>query len=534
MENLKRKLSSTRRPETASRNLLPELNQYKQNNVALQKQIESLMAKLNESKKSERALKTSLDEITQSRNEWQEKTEEAGKTAKNAQALQNTIDHLENRLEIANIDKLDAEEQLYNFQSQNRPFDFKLPNLHIPPTIDYTQEQVSSGLNLICIPTGLWLISSQGAQTSHMSMSTVFSSTSPISPEKESQELSTLATFVAHIEQLQDQVRRKDAEMQELERSKEQLQHKHDQIEQEQHTLTLQMEIQSELLKKTRRTDAHIEQMRTAIIDRETIINEKEKALRAVERQLEYHKLLLQAQIRRHATMTLHATANDNPLPELSKLATRADIDRWIERLQERLKKEKPMASESLPNDPKDAQIADLRQEIDFYVREIIYYKLDIRGYKSDIKKLKKITTQLSSFGSRTSDLESDTSSLRPAATPSHTPFPGATPELGTSDSPALSGPAYRAQSMNRPMTPPPSDPICTSKALYNSNDVMTAGQHAPLHPRIQAPMTPQTPTRKTDAQVARETESYETGALLAKREPTVCGLTVFNTLVAV
>jgi chromosome segregation ATPase len=168
MENLKRKLSSTRRPETASRNLLPELNQYKQNNVALQKQIESLMAKLNESKKSERALKTSLDEITQSRNEWQEKTEEAGKTAKNAQALQNTIDHLENRLEIANIDKLDAEEQLYNFQSQNRPFDFKLPNLHIPPTIDYTQEQVSSGLNLICIPTGLWLISSQGAQTSHI------------------------------------------------------------------------------------------------------------------------------------------------------------------------------------------------------------------------------------------------------------------------------------------------------------------------------------------------------------------------------
>jgi len=36
MENLKRKLSTTRRPETASRNLLPELNQYKQNYVALQ------------------------------------------------------------------------------------------------------------------------------------------------------------------------------------------------------------------------------------------------------------------------------------------------------------------------------------------------------------------------------------------------------------------------------------------------------------------------------------------------------------------
>jgi hypothetical protein len=364
-----------------------------------------------------------------------------------------------------------------------------------------------------------------------MSMSTVFSSTSPVSPEKESQELSTLATFVAHIEQLQDQVRRKDAEMQELEESKQQLQQKHDQIKQEQHTLTLQMDIQSDLLKKTRRTDAHIEQMRTAIIDRETIISEKEKALRAVERQLEYHKLLLQAQIRRHATMMLHATSNDNPLPELSKLATRADIDKWIERLQERLKKEKPLASDSIRStDPKDAQIADLRQEIDFYVREIIYYKLDIRGYKSDIKKLKKITIQLSSFGSRTSDLESDTSSLRPAATPSHTPFPGATPELVTSDSPALSGPICRAQSLNRPMTPPPSNPMCISKAVYNSNDVQ-----APLHLQSQAPMTPQTPTRKTDALVAREMEGHGTRASLAKREPTVCDFTtVFNTLVAV
>lgn len=36
MESLKRKLSTTRRPETTGRNLLPELNQYKQNNVALQ------------------------------------------------------------------------------------------------------------------------------------------------------------------------------------------------------------------------------------------------------------------------------------------------------------------------------------------------------------------------------------------------------------------------------------------------------------------------------------------------------------------
>lgn len=367
-----------------------------------------------------------------------------------------------------------------------------------------------------------------------MSMSTVFSSTSPISPEKESQELSTLAAFVAHIEQLQDQVRRKDAEVQEVERSKEELQHKHDHIEQEQRALTLQMDIQNDLLKKTRRTDAHIEQLRTAIIDRETIINEKERSIRAVERQLEYHKLLLQAQIRRHATMTLHAVTNDNPLPELSKLATRADIDKWIERLKERLRKEKPLASVNRSTDLKEARIADLRQEIDFYVREIIYYKLDIRGYKSDIKKLKKITTQLSSFGSRTSDFESDTSSLRPAATPSHTPFSAATPELGTSDSPALSDADYKSPSVNRPMTPPLSDLVCTSKAPYAAVDVTTAGQQVPLHLNPQAPMTPQTPTRKTDVDAAGEAERCASEALLAKRKPTVCDLTVYATLVTI
>jgi predicted nucleic acid-binding Zn-ribbon protein len=123
MENLKRKLSSTRRPETASRNLLPELNQYKQNNVALQKQIESLMAKLNESKQSERALRTSLDDLERQCNEWQARAEEAAKAVKSAQALQNTIDHLESRLEIANIERLDAEEQLFNVQTQKSPFD---------------------------------------------------------------------------------------------------------------------------------------------------------------------------------------------------------------------------------------------------------------------------------------------------------------------------------------------------------------------------------------------------------------------------
>lgn len=143
MESLKRKLSTTRRPETVNRNLLPELNQYKQNNVALQKQIESLMAKLNESKKGERALKTKLDEVEQKCVEWQDQAGKADKLTKNVQALQNTIDHLENRLEIANIERLDAEEQLFNLRDQKSPFDMALPKLQVATAIDCAEKKVS-------------------------------------------------------------------------------------------------------------------------------------------------------------------------------------------------------------------------------------------------------------------------------------------------------------------------------------------------------------------------------------------------------
>jgi myosin heavy subunit len=349
-----------------------------------------------------------------------------------------------------------------------------------------------------------------------MSTSTIFSSGSPISPEKESQELSTLATFVAHIERLQDQVRQKDAEVQDLEKSREELQQSHDQIEREQRALNLQMEIQNQLLKKTRRTDEYIEQLRAAILDREAIIGEKDKSLGALERQLEHHKLLLQAQIRRHAIMTLHATTSDNPLPELNKLIKREDIDRWIEQLQERLKKEKPMVMEHRTLDPIEARVAGLRQEIDFYVREIIYYKLDIRGYKGDIRKLKKVTAQLSSFASRTSDLDSDTSSLRPVATPT------ATPELNSSDSRATSKPLYKADPISRPITPPPSEPVSASKSPYRGSDVKSAGKRVPSHKDLQTPRTPQTPTRKVERGNTGGADPIDLGLSLRQMNPIV------------
>lgn len=474
MENLKRKLSSTRRPETASRNLLPELNQYKQNNVALQKQIESLMAKLNESKQSERALRVSVDDMTRERDGWQQRAEEANTQVKNAQALQNTIDHLENRLEIANIEKLDAAEQLLNFQLQRSPFEINFPRHETVPEND------SDNI--------------KPAQDAHLSLSTVFSSNSPISAENESRELSTLATFIAHIERLQDQVRQQEKQIAELESEKCELQQKYDQLQRDHDTTNLHMDIQNELVKKTRRTDAHIEQLRTAVVDREAIISEKAKSCRATERQLELHKLLLQAQIRRNATLTMHTALENDPLPELSSLAARADVDKWIERLQQRLRKDKRTNRSQISNDPNEVLIADLRHEIDFYVREIIYYKLDIRGYKSDLKKLNRITSQLAGCGSRASDLDSETSSIKRVVTPNLASSAG-TPELGSAveSTHGALGAITQAIPDNRPMTPPSAN----TSSTRNMRTPSKKGEVRRLD--MQLPMTPQSPTSEAD-----------------------------------
>jgi chromosome segregation ATPase len=145
MESLKRKLSTTRRPETANRNLLPELNQYKQNNVALQTQISSLMAKLNESKKSEKALRATLQDVEQRCAEWEGKAGQAQQLESSVQALQNTIDHLENRLEIANTEKLDAQEEIFNMRALKSPFDAQFPELQKQWTTKNDQQVSSLG-----------------------------------------------------------------------------------------------------------------------------------------------------------------------------------------------------------------------------------------------------------------------------------------------------------------------------------------------------------------------------------------------------
>lgn len=459
MESLKRKLSTTRRPSTADRNLLPELNQYKQNNAALQTQISSLMAKLNDSKKGEKALRATLQDIEQRCAQAERQSSKAQQLALSAEALQNTIDHLESRLEIANTEKLDAQEELFNMRALKSPFDAHFPEMQL------------------------------AAQTAHESVDTVFSTSS---------NHTTLYKSVAHVEQLQDEIRQKDAHIAELNCDSSHLRQMLDQMDRQCDEINLQLDIQNELLGKTTETDAHIEQLRAAVLDREAVIAEKEKSVRIVERQLEHHKLLLHAEIRKHATTSRYLTNENDPLPELTALATKSDIDRWIQKLNQRLRKAKPRSPIKNSESALDAHIEDMRNEIDFYVREIIYYKLDIRGYKSDIKKLNKITAQLGSYGNRASDLDSDTSSLRPAPTPSRARFLTTTPELKGSGhpSPSFAGTVSANISSARALTPPVSM-TADSPNMSTSEQANQATKDC-QNSASRQPIIPQTPSRAT------------------------------------
>lgn len=102
------------------------------------------MAKLNESKKSEKALRATLEEVEQRCADWESKASEAQQLESSAQALQNTIDHLENRLEIANTEKLDAQEEIFNMRALKSPFDAQFPELQRQWTAN-DEHQVSQG-----------------------------------------------------------------------------------------------------------------------------------------------------------------------------------------------------------------------------------------------------------------------------------------------------------------------------------------------------------------------------------------------------
>ena len=180
------------------------------------------MAKLNESKKSERELRNILGMTEMKCAEFEDKATHADRLAKTMQALQNTIDHLESRLEIANTKRLDAEEQLSNLRSDKSPFDLSPPKSHVPSNAN----QATFGA---CINTN-----------------TVFPGTSIVSSELDSQENSALAAFVAHMERLQDQVREKDLYIAELEKERQQLRQTHIRLERDHNKIAIHSEIQDQ------------------------------------------------------------------------------------------------------------------------------------------------------------------------------------------------------------------------------------------------------------------------------------------------
>ncbi|KAL5420535.1 hypothetical protein PMIN04_006407 [Paraphaeosphaeria minitans] len=479
MENLKKKLSMAKKHETGNGDAVRELNLYRQNNEALQKQVESLMKKLNHSEERGREQQRMLEETQEACDQWQEKANKAGDLKKSTMALQNTIDHLEYRLELANVDKVDAEETLLNIQSHKTPFDPKPPKVHVP----------------------------DHRQSLRTSMSTVFANDSPIS--QGDQEPTTLSAFISHIEQLQEQVRLKDMQIAELDVDNKQLRVKYNRLRNEHRELDLQSDIQDQLLKKAKQNEAHIEELRTAIIKREAMIGEKSKALQQTERQLSHHKLLLEAEIRRHANLTLLTDAQCNPLPELTSLASKDDINRWVERLQKQLTKDK---AEKLDRKPGNESIIEaLRRENDFYVREIIYYKLDCRGYKSDIKKLKKIAAQMGGHDSRPGDVESpDPPVSKSAETHAPTRFLSIASNLGasTSPSPGSAGPISLTIPLTQRMTPPPSE---LTPAPSPTDKIKRTIKRVPLPLDMNMPLTPQTPPMKA-ANLANEADNIDPG----------------------
>jgi DNA repair exonuclease SbcCD ATPase subunit len=109
------------------------------------------MAKLNESKRSERELRSTLGMAEQRCAEWQDKAGHADNLAKNMQALQNTIDHLESRLEIANIERLDAEEQFSNLRDEKSPFDVALSKFQVPLVTNHGEKKVGIQLSGIYV-----------------------------------------------------------------------------------------------------------------------------------------------------------------------------------------------------------------------------------------------------------------------------------------------------------------------------------------------------------------------------------------------
>ncbi|KAF2641355.1 hypothetical protein P280DRAFT_310434 [Massarina eburnea CBS 473.64] len=396
MEHLKRRLTTTRRPEIDDNNLIRERDKYRNNCQAFEEQIVRLTGRLNQVKDERDDYAKVAHNLEFAREELVRKASRIEQLEKNSSALQNTIDHLEHRLELANVQKLDAEEQLHNWNTQKSPFDVR-------PTKRYFDYPLND------------------PQSLRTSAATVFSDDSPLYRHPDLIP-TDLAPFIARIERLQEQIHQDD--LLKAERGatgSEASQQIYDRAarfrEIDTRNLRLKATIadlkdnSAELAQRLRQKDERNEQLQRSVeILQETL--EKRCVSRAkfdhLSRQLSYRSELLEKEIKKNATLSMRAHLQ--PHQDLLNLVTADEISRWLDQIESKLiqgtTKHKSGEGHDVSTKP-DGQ--DLRNELDFLVREIIYYKLDVRHYKSDVKKLRKelATMQQQLRRSKTGDVES-------------------------------------------------------------------------------------------------------------------------------
>jgi hypothetical protein len=478
MDSLKRKLSAARRPDANSGDTIRELNMYKKSCEALQRQIDLLMVKLNDSQAADREKQNKLDDARAKLEEYEKNASKVAHGEKSTSALQNTVDHLEYRLQMANIEKVELEEHLWHLQRMRHIFDPKSPSTLPLPPVD------------------------------RQSMSTIFANDSPIN-ESDPSDPKSVNAFLDRIECLNQQLRTKDKAMAATDVELDGLRRTIDGLEDEARDLRLQLDIQTQLLAKTKKDEIHMHELRTTIMQREKVIGDRNGELSTLKTQLDHHKQLLQAGVKRQAMYKLYGEVQDD-LPDLNTLASKYDIDRWIEGLKSRLKQYKAKTAGLHSVDSPKTTIEELREEIDFYVSEIIYFKLDCRGYKLDIKKLKKTVQQMSSQSSGTNDVDSpDLSGYKPINGPADVQVQAGASGLGISASPSSvsTGRISINPSVDRPTTP--------SNTTVQEPVRADGANSSPKRPKklnLRVSTVPRTPTRQKGTNTANQADNVDPG----------------------
>ncbi|OCL04720.1 hypothetical protein AOQ84DRAFT_380290 [Glonium stellatum] len=468
MEQLKRRLSAAKKPDIGPVDVLRDRDRLRHTNQALERQVEALMKKLNQSRKAEKA-------------------------------LQNTVDNLEARLEIANVDKVDAMEEHHNLQMEIRELRGHRSLSREPERL--SQQSVRPNVDQLNVK-----LKEAEAQVLLLEKQVQAAGGQVKAP-------STIATFIGHIERLQEQVKEKETQINDLKRDNQLRRHDIDDHEhrcselvQENSRLQLQEELHAKLLEQAKVADAEISELKSTV--------------RRVQKELEYHVLLLQAEIRKQASMAILTERPDDQAAR--SLASKADVDRMIEGLQKRLKAHMSADSETKlleQSTDLESQIKLLKKENEFYVREIMYYKLDVRGYKKDIKELKRAIN-------RGQNVPSEANSPNPAQAPfrysAGTPIrsrfhPAITGGLGISASSSPTSVPMSASNSFQPSTPATSAAPSTPHLSPSHNTQTGPG---PQNRVVRAPspkpktvlVTPQTPPRQYSHNPANDVDHTSPG----------------------